>query len=878
MPPTEPADTSRHTPMMRQYLRIKADHPDILVFYRMGDFYELFYDDARRAAERLDITLTRRGQSAGEDIPMAGVPVHAVENYLARLVRQGESVAVCEQIGDPATSKGPVERRVTRIVTPGTVTDDALLPERQDRLLVAVEQSGHRFGIAAVNLGAGDFAVSEVDDEEALDSELGRLQPAELLLNEDAPVTPRLLERPGARRRPPWHFEPAAAREGLTRQFGVQDLAGFGCADLPLAIGAAGAALEYLRETQRTALPHLRGLRTEQRSESVLLDAASRRNLEIERGLDGGTQGTLAGVVDTSVSAMGSRLLRRWLARPLRDPQTIGARHDAITDLLARTAFDGLREALRGTGDVERILARIALRSARPRDLAALRTTLRALPDIHRAAGDAEAERIRRLLADVADPAGIRERLESAIVEEPPALLRDGGVIARGHDATFDELRELADNADGFLTDLEARERERTGITTLKVAYNRVHGYYIELGRTHADAVPADYIRRQTLKQVERYVTPELKSFEDRVLSARERALAREKELYEQLLDHLIEALDPLRALATALAELDVLATLAERADTLDWCRPVLAETPGIAIEAGRHPVVEALQTEPFTANDALLDDSQRMLVITGPNMGGKSTYMRQTALIVLLACAGAYVPASAARIGPVDRIFTRIGAADDLAGGRSTFMVEMTETANILHNATASSLVLVDEIGRGTSTFDGLALAWAVAEDLATRIGAFTLFATHYFELTVLAEEHAAIANVHLEAIEHGERIVFLHRVCPGPASQSYGLQVAQLAGVPGGVIGAAREHLTRLEQRAVGDQAAERPQLPLFDAPAPPTAAPAHVHTQAPGGDGHGALQRTILALDPDELTPREALERLYALHAQAREETGD
>jgi len=861
-----------HTPMMRQYLRIKAEHPDILVFYRMGDFYELFYDDARRAARLLDITLTRRGQSAGEDIPMAGVPVHAVENYLARLVRQGESVAVCEQLGDPATSRGPVDRQVTRVVTPGTVTDEALLPERNDRILAAVTQRGERFGIAAVNLSAGDFAVLEVDGREALAAELGRLDPAELLIDEAAGDAARLLERVGARRRPPWHFAAEAATDALTAQFGVRDLTGFGCRELPLATGAAGAALEYLRETQRTALPHLRGLRTERRDEAVLLDAASRRNLEIERALAGGDQGTLVAVTDSTVTAMGSRCLRRWLGRPLRDRAVVMARHEAITDLLEQRTVDDLRSALTGFGDIERVLARVALRSARPRDLAALRNALQGLPAITAVLQRVSAERLTELGAALSGHETTEHRLAGALVHDPPALLRDGGVIARGYDATFDELRELADNADEFLADLERRERERSGIANLKVAYNRVHGYYIEVGRSQAQNVPDDYIRRQTLKQVERYVTAELKSFEDKVLSARERALAREKLLYDGLLDALTEVLEPLRALAAALAELDTLAALAERSETLDWRRPQLVDQPRIEIEAGRHPVVEASLDQPFTANDTHLDGDCRMRVITGPNMGGKSTYMRQTALIALLAFAGSFVPAANARLGPVDRIFTRIGAADDLTGGRSTFMVEMSETANILHNATEHSLVLVDEIGRGTSTFDGLALAWAVAEDLANRVGAFTLFATHYFELTTLADRHPGIANVHLEAVEHGDRIVFLHRVLPGPASQSYGLQVAQLAGVPGDVIAAARARLAELEDRAARGDGEERPQLGLFDPPAAPRAAALDAGAQATPAPADTALAARLAAIDPDALTPRAALDLLYELRQLA------
>jgi len=856
---------SQHTPMMRQYLAIKAEHPETLVFYRMGDFYELFYDDARRSAELLDITLTRRGQSAGEPIPMAGVPVHAVENYLARLVKRGESVAICEQIGNPATSKGPVERRVTRIVTPGTLTDEALLSERSDNLLVGICQHAERFGLASINLGAGDFAVTELSGREALEGELGRLRPAELLVDEDAALAGELLQRPGARRRPPWHFEADAARDALCRQFGVRDLSGFGCADMPLATAAAGCLLEYVRETQRTALPHLRGLRVEARDDAVLLDAASRRNLEIERGLDGRSEHTLAAVVDRAVTPMGSRMLRRWLNRPLRDRTVIGARHDAVERLVERDAWPELHERLAGMGDVERILARVALRSARPRDLASLRHALTGLPAIAAGLDAVDAERFRELRTALGEHEETRALLAAAIVAEPPAVLRDGGVIAEGYDSEFDELRALATHGDDYLGELEAREREHTGLPSLKVAYNRVHGYYIEIGRTHADKVPDEYIRRQTLKQVERYVTPELKSFEERVLSAREKALAREKQLYDELLERLLERLEPLRACAGALAETDVLVTLAERAVRLDWVRPTLEDAVGVHIEGGRHPVVEAALDEPFTPNDVELSADRRMLVVTGPNMGGKSTYMRQTALIVLLAFVGSFVPARAARIGPIDRIFTRIGAADDLAGGQSTFMVEMSEAANILHNATDRSLVLVDEIGRGTSTFDGMALAWAVADDLVRRLRALTLFATHYFELTALAEQESTIANVHLSAVEHGERIVFLHRVEEGPASQSYGLQVAQLAGVPRDVVTRARRRLHELENRDAAEREREQPQLGLFASGEPESREP-------------DALRERLAAIDPDELTPRQAHELLYELHRALDEASHD
>ncbi len=857
-------DLSRHTPMMQQYLRIKAEHPDVLLFYRMGDFYELFYDDARRAAELLDITLTTRGQSAGEPIPMAGVPVHSVEQYLAKLVRLGEAVAICEQIGDPNASRGPVERRVVRIVTPGTLTEDALLPERHDNLLVALAP-GRRWGLAWLDLASGRFAVSEEEGEEALAGELERLAPAELLLPEDAAAPAWLEERAALTRRPPWHFEPEAARRRVLEQLGTRDLAGFGCEGLGPALAAAGALLEYVRETQRAALPHIRSLRLERREDAVVLDAATRRNLELDRSLAGRDEHTLAGVLDRCRTPMGARLLRRWMHRPLRERATLRRRHQAVEALVSDDGGERLREALRGMGDVERILARVALRSARPRDLAALRGALGRIPALREAAQAAGSPLLGELAWRLGEHAEVRETLARALVEEPPALARDGGVIAPGWDAELDELRALAEGADRFLAELEARERARTGIPNLRVGYNRVHGYYIEVTRSHADKVPEDYQRRQTLKGAERYVTPELKAFEDKVLSARERALARERTLYEGLLDAVAGHLGPLQRFAEAAAELDVLANLAERAAALGWSRPELADEPGILIEGGRHPVVEQALDEPFVPNDLRLDPDRRMLVITGPNMGGKSTYMRQTALIVLLAHMGSFVPAARAVIGPVDRIFTRIGAADDLASGRSTFMVEMTETANILHNATERSLVLMDEIGRGTSTYDGLALAWATAEALAARIRAFTLFATHYFELTALADTLPGVANVHLEAVEHGERVVFLHSVREGPADRSYGLHVARLAGVPEEVIAAARERLAALEagRPPVARAAAERaPQLGLFAEP------------QAQGGMPHPVLER-LRALDPDGLTPREALERLYELVALAREQ---
>jgi DNA mismatch repair protein MutS len=852
MPSPAKSAAASHTPMMQQYLAIKAEHPDILLFYRMGDFYELFYDDARRAAELLDITLTARGKSAGNPIPMAGVPVHAVDGYLAKLVRLGESVAICEQVGDPAASKGPVAREVVRVVTPGTLTEDALLDDRRDNLIVALLGRDARYGLAALDLSSGRFTLLEVDGDDALRGELVRLEPAELLVPDDDVPLPELPD--AARRRlPPWHFDPAAAHRALCTQFGTRDLAGFGCEGLELAVGAAGGLLQYVRDTQRGALPHLRGLAVEHHDEALALDAASRRNLEIDRNLGGRDQQTLVGVFDRTVTSMGGRCLRRWLQRPLRDQAALGLRHGAIAVLLENGAHAGLREVLRGTADVERILSRVALRSARPRDLVGLRDALGRLPALHEGLGSLEASLLYAIAGALVEQPAMHDLLCRALIEQPPVVLRDGGVIAEGFDAELDELRGLSRNADGFLAELELRERERTGVATLKVSYNRVHGYYIELGRSHADKVPVDYQRRQTLKNAERYITPELKGFEDRVLSARERALAREKQLYEGLLDAIAEQLGPLQVVASALAELDVLATLAERAEALDLCRPQLVTTPGLRVVAGRHPVVEAVQQEPFVANDLELGDARRMLVITGPNMGGKSTYMRQVALIALLAHAGSYVPAQSAELGPLDRIFTRIGASDDLAGGRSTFMVEMTETANILNNATDRSLVLMDEVGRGTSTFDGLSLAWASAERLARDVRAFTLFATHYFELTALAEEIDAVANVHLDAVEHGERIVFLHAVREGPANQSYGLQVAALAGVPREVIDAARRRLAELEARSHAEVVAEQPrdvqQMGLFDA-------------------RDDRLQNALRALDPDALSPREALEALYEL----------
>ncbi|GGA45734.1 DNA mismatch repair protein MutS [Dyella nitratireducens] len=852
-------ELSLHTPLMRQYLAAKAAHPDVLLFFRMGDFYELFYEDARKAARLLDITLTQRGQSAGQPIPMAGVPYHAVENYLAKLVRLGESVAICEQIGDPALAKGPVERKVVRIVTPGTVTDAALLEERRDNLLLAISAGAHgSYGLAWADLSSGRFLLSEVPSAEALAAELARLQPAETLVGEDV-AWPKLVSAlPGLRKRPPWHFDSDAARRELNRFFGTRDLSGFGVDNLPLAIAAAGCLLGYVEETQKSALPHLSGMAVESASETIALDAATRRNLELDTHPSGRIEHSLLGVLDETVTPMGARLMRRWLNRPLRSRDVLRRRHQAIGALIETRRHETLREQLRGIGDLERILARVALRSARPRDLSTLRDGLAAAPALRESIAALDSPLLHDLVSGIGDHAATADLLKRYIVEQPPVLLRDGGIIADGYDAELDELRHLATHADQYLVELEEREKAASGIPTLKVGYNRVHGYYIEISKAQSDKAPTHYTRRQTTKNAERYITEELKTFEDKVLSAKERSLMRERALYEALLDTLTEQLEPLKHAAASMAELDVLCTLAERAEVLDWSAPELTDEPGLLIERGRHPVVEKVREEPFEPNDLVLDDHRRMLVITGPNMGGKSTYMRQNALIVLLAHIGSYVPASHTVIGPIDRIFTRIGAGDDLSRGQSTFMVEMSETANILHNATPQSLVLMDEVGRGTSTYDGLALARAAAVHLAANSKAYTLFATHYFELTELATDYPSIANVHLDAVEYGDQLVFMHAVKEGPANRSFGLQVAALAGLPKSVIADARKTLAQLENGMHGHAAKTSlqhepsPQLGLFAPPEP------------------SAAERALNDVDPDALTPREALDVLYRLKA--------
>ncbi len=842
---------AEHTPVIQQYLGFKAEFPDQLLLYRMGDFYELFFEDARRAAKLLDITLTARGRSNGEPIPMAGVPFHAIEPYLAKLIRLGESVVICEQIGDPAASKGPVERAVSRIITPGTVTDDALLEARRDNLLVAINGDGERWGIASLDLGRGDFRIMEVEGLAALDAELERLQPSEWLLPEDLAAEPERPELPPAVRMAPWHFSHDTAERLLCEQFQTHELSGFGCEDMTLAIGAAGSLLHYVRDTQRTALPHITRLRVDRLEDTVILDPVTRRNLEISDSLAGRPEHTLLGILDSTVTAMGGRLLARWLGQPLRDHARLRLRHHCIETLLLEQASEDLREILHGIGDIERILARVALGSARPRDLEQLGRALALLPTLADALTKLDSPLITEKNGEIGTFPELQELLERAIIDNPPVLIRDGGVIRDGYDESLDQLRGLSRETTGYLQQLEVRERERSGIHNLKVGYNRVHGYFIEISRAQVDKAPAEWTRRQTLKAVERYITAELKTFEDQVLSARERALAREKALYEALIEKLQQHLPALQRAAAAISELDVLACLTERALSLDFSRPELSEETGIHIRGGRHPVVEQALEAPFVANDLEMGPERRLLIITGPNMGGKSTYMRQSALIVLLACVGSFVPAETAVIGPIDRIFTRIGAADDLAGGRSTFMVEMTEAANILHNASAQSLVLMDEMGRGTSTYDGLALAWASASWIATHLQAFTLFSTHYFELTALADELPATHNVHLDAVEHGQRIVFLHQLREGAANQSYGLQVAALAGIPSEVINAARNFLSQLEQTGAARHAHQpKTQADLFIPPP------------------QDALHDAVQALAPDQLSPRQALEALYAL----------
>jgi len=837
-------DAPGTTGMMQQYLRLKAQHPDILLFYRMGDFYELFYDDAERASRLLDLTLTTRGASAGAPIKMAGVPYHAVEQYLAKLVRLGESVAICEQIGDPATSKGPVDRQVMRIVTPGTLTDSELLEEKADNILLALAKTKGAVGLAWLNLASGELRVTEIAPQ-LLENELRRIAPAEILATEGT-----VLNGFAVTRLPEWHFDFDTGRKILLKQLGAASLAGYGCEDLEPAIAACGALLEYARKTQGQALAHVAAVIPERASEYVRMDAATRRNLELTETLRGEPAPTLFSVLDECATGMGSRLLRHWLHHPLRDHAALTARHEAVAALAEVHA--AIHKLLRGLADVERITGRIALKNARPRDLSSLRDSLALLPKLGPAV-PRSAPLLAKMLDDLKVPEDCLALLRRAVMEDPASMVRDGGVIANGYSRELDELRALQTDSGTFLAELERRERARTGIPNLRVAYNNVHGFYIEITNAHAAKVPADYRRRQTLKNAERYITPELKAFEDKALSARDRALALEKTLYDELLALLATYLPTLQRIARALAQLDVLACFAATAGKRGYCRPEFTSDIAVEIDEGRHPVVEA-QVEPFIANGTRLAPARQLLLITGPNMGGKSTYMRQVALIVLMAHAGSFVPAKAARIGPIDQIFTRVGAADDLAGGRSTFMVEMTESANILHNATERSLVLMDEVGRGTSTFDGLALAWAIARALLERNKALTLFATHYFEMTRLALEYKQAANVHLDAVEHKDTIVFLHAVEEGPASQSYGLQVAQLAGVPKAVVRNARRYLQMLEEASLS-RAGQSDLFAAGKSEPEPLAEP-------------DSLRDALAAANPDELSPREALELLYKL----------
>jgi DNA mismatch repair protein MutS len=818
--------------MMQQYLRIKADYPDKLVFYRMGDFYELFYEDARKAARLLDITLTKRGQSSGEPIPMCGVPYHAVEGYLGKLVKQGESVAICEQIGDPATSKGPVERKVVRVVTPGTLTDEALLQDRSENLLCCIYRQTAGWGLASLEISSGRFSLSELENDDLLHGEIARLNPAEIIYCEDQELPLDTLYTQQAHAMPPWYFELDSATRLLCEQYRTRDLQGFG-------IPASSLAIRY-----------------EQLSDLLLIDANSRRNLELSRSFnEQSPQNSLLSVINFCSTAMGHRELNRWIQKPLRDQGRVRQRHHAVASLIDNHEFETMAECLTEIGDIERILARVALLSARPRDLSTLASTLQMLPVLQQQLAQLDSPLLQELAQAIGTHPEVVALLDAAIIDEPPMLIRDGGVIKTGFDPELDNLRALSANADQFLVDLESQEQQKTGINSLKVAYNRVHGFYIEVSKSQSEAVPTEYVRRQTLKAVERYITPELKAFEDKVLSARERSLTREKYLYEALLQQLGEDLAGLQQCALALAQLDVLTCFAIGADRHDWSAPALTDARVLDIEAGKHPVVEQVLEQTFIANDLHLDDRTSMLLITGPNMGGKSTYMRQTALIVILAYMGSYVPARKALLGPIDQVFTRIGASDDLSSGRSTFMVEMTEAANILNNASPNSLVLMDEIGRGTSTFDGLALAWACADHLAQKSGAFTLFATHYFELTQLPEQYSNIANVHLDAVEHGDDIIFMHSVKPGPANQSYGLQVARLAGIPAQTIQLARQKLHLLEQQST------QPQGDLFHSPAPPEEPEAH------------PLLGELEAIDADELSPNQALDLIYHLKNLAK-----
>ena len=853
-----------HTPMMQQYLGLKADFPGTLLFYRMGDFYEMFYADAEKAARLLDITLTTRGQSAGQPVVMAGVPFHSMEGYLAKLIRHGESVAICEQVGEVGASKGPVERKVVRVVTPGTLTDSELLNEKSESMLMAVHQGPrNRCGLAWLSVTQGVVHLAECAPDQVADW-IGRVAPSELAYSAGCttPFEDRLKRLRASSHalyltaRPEWQFDSALGQRKLLDALQTASLSSWNAQDLPLAHAAAAALLGYAEHTQGRSLTHIHSVQVQRDDELMDLPATTRRNLELVQTLRGEDSPTLFSLLDTCMTGMGSRMLKSWLLEPRRDRSEAQHRLHAISTLKSNL-WQTLRGQLKGCADVERITARTALRQVRPRELVALVQTLQKTELL--------AQHLRGLegyLAHISQalqpPSYCAVLLGRAIAAEPAALVRNGGVIADGFDADLDELRGIQTNCDAFLLDLEVREKARTGIANLRVQFNKVHGFYIEVTTGQVDKVPDDYRRRQTLKNAERFITPELKAFEDKALSAQERALAREKWLFEQVLDQLQAHIPQLTRVARALAALDALCALTERALTLDWNAPQFVTEPCIDITQGRHPVVQArlaeLSSGNFIANDTRLGPKARMQIITGPNMGGKSTYMRQVALIVLLASMGSYVPASACRLGPIDAIHTRIGAADDLANAQSTFMLEMTEGAQILHSATPHSLVLMDEIGRGTSTFDGLALASAIATQLHDKTQAFTLFATHYFELTEFPATHHAALNVHVSAAEAGRDIVFLHAIEPGPASRSYGIQVARLAGMPAAVLNQARHTLEALESHAADSQA----QVDLFAAPPVTETATA------------SAVETALVAINPDALTPREALEALYQLKA--------
>ncbi|AKC32425.1 DNA mismatch repair protein MutS [Candidatus Pantoea carbekii] len=845
-----------HTPMIQQYLKLKSENPDILLFYRMGDFYELFYDDAKRASQLLDISLTKRGYSGGAPIPMAGVPYHCIESYLAKLIKLGESVAICEQVNDIISHKGVVERRITRIVTPGTISDEELLPDRLDNLLAAIFQNQLGFGYATLDISSGRFCLNELTDEMKMAAELHRTDPVELLYPENFQAMQLIEQRHGLRRRPLWEYDIDTASQQLNMQFGTYDLSGFGVHQAYLALRAAGCLLQYVKNTQRSSLPHITSISIERQQDSIMIDTATRRNLEITQNLAGGIENTLITVLDKTVTAMGSRMLKRWLHMPLRNFDIIKQRQQSIREL--QIISEDIQSVLHKIVDLERVVARIALRTARPRDLARIRDTFQQLPELHKQLANVEVEQLIDIRLKIGYFHELRALLENAIIECPPALIRDGGVIATGYNTKLDEYRSLANDANSYLKQLEIRERKKLGLDTLKVNFNAVHGYYIQINRAHSHLVPINYIRRQTLKNVERYIIPELKEYENQVINSKNKALALEKNLYDKLFDQFLPYLEALKASAAALAELDVLTNLSERAQILNYCCPILQQDIGIYIKNGRHPVVEQVLKQPFISNSLALSSQNHMLIITGPNMGGKSTYMRQTALIVLMAWIGSYVPAEEMAIGPIDSIFTRIGATDDLASGRSTFMIEMTETANILYNATKNSLVLVDEIGRGTSTYDGLSLAWACAERLAHYIKSMTLFATHYFELTKLPEEIEGILNVHLDVVEHSNGIAFMHSVRTGAASKSYGLAVAALAGIPKEVLKCARYKLKELES--------------LSDSP--PVTAQKFINKGSQLSLSVLAKEKILLikenieAIDPDNLTPKEALEWIYRL----------